>query len=381
MHLIYMGPTARSVPVLDQDRRLKEARKNGMAEVLGWEERGSDRVLRTREHSSAFYKWLSARIDKFPGHLALGENQYWAIDPKSGRVWLCTLHVVPAEEEERPEDQRRAREAARETGLPGAAQPGAATSEALAGTGRSAAAYISAIALLPRYIEWLSYGGKNKDPQLMVPATWYLKSIEQSKWNLPTYLGIKNLSRLMGQQAFQMAFSSSVFGKIARATGLATGQKMAALAGHEMEVLESMRAGFLLSGMPPIQVQLTLEAIQLGVLLHKLPKFYEALESNDPQALIFQTHSLVESLSALLSLQYTGISELMKGGEDDSGFYAACAKSALQRIYFTKKLLANPTALQHFLVEMKIEGREVFKAMHQILETITGTSSPILIKK
>ena len=94
-----------------------------------------------------------------------------------------------------------------------------------------------------------------------------------------------------------------------------------------------------------------------------------------------ESYSLIESLTALLSLQFTGLSELMKSGEDDSGFYAACSKSALQRLYFMKRLLANPTALQHFLVEMNIKDQAVFEALHRILATITGTSSPILIRK
>jgi hypothetical protein len=379
LHLIYSGVTARSVPGLEQDDHLAEARKNGLAEVLAWEQRGSGRLMRTVEQSAQFYRWLEKRVDKFPGERALGENQYWVIDRKRGRVWLCTLHVVAAEEENR-EERERERRAAREAGLPEAAQTGQAGAGLLAGIAGTTAAYLTAASLLPRFIEWLSMGGKHKDPHLMVPATWYLKSVEQSKWNLPTYLGIKNISRSMGQQAFQTAFSSSVFGKFARAMGMATGQKMAALAGHEMEVLESLRAGLLQSGMPPIQVQLTLEAVQMGILLHKIPKFNEALDTSDPQAIIYQTLRLLESLMALLSLQYAGISDLFKGGEDDSGFYAACAKSALQRLYFMKILLANSTALQHFLIEMNIKDKAVFEALHRILETITGTSSPILIK-
>lgn len=379
LHLIYSGVTARSVPSLEQDDHLAEARKNGMVELLAWEERGSGRLLRTTEHSSAFYKWLSGRIDKFPGHLELGENQYWAIDRKRGRVWLCTLHVTQAEED--GEERRRERETARAAGVPEPAQPGAAPSGALAGIAGTTAAYISAVSLLPRYIDWLSSGGKHKNPQLVVPATWYLKNFDQNKWNLITFLGISNFSRLMGQRAYEMALSSRLFGDLARTMGMATGQKMAALAGHEVEIAEAMRSGMQQAGIPPIQIQMTLEAVQLGVMLHKIPKFNEAIDTSNPQAIMAQSYGLIESLTALLSLQFTGLSELMKSGKDDSGFYAACAKSALQRLYFVKRLMANPTALQHFLVEMSIKDQSVFEALHRILETITGTSSPTLIRK
>ncbi len=380
LRLINSGVTARSVPGLEQDDHLAEARKNGMAEVLAWEERVSGRLLRTSEHSSAFYKWLSRRIDKFPGHIALGENQYWAIDPKRGRIWLCTLHVVPAEEEGQ-EERRRERETARTAGVPEAARPGAAPPGALAGIAGTTAAAISAVSLLPRYIDWLSYGGKHKNPQLMVPATWYLKNIDQNKWNLITFLGISNFSRLMGQRAYQMALSSKMFGDLARTMGKATGQKMAALAGYELEIIETLRNNLQQSGMPPVQIRMTLETVQLAALLHKIPKLNEAIDTSNPQAVMAESYSLIESLTALLSLQFTGLSELMKSGEDDSGFYAACSKSALQRLYFMKRLLANPTALQHFLVEMNIKDQAVFEALHRILATITGTSSPILIRK
>ncbi len=380
LHLVYSGPTARMVASLEGDRKLAEARKNGMAEVLAWEERGSARMLRTAEHSGAFYKWLSMRIDKFPGHLELGGNQYWAIDPKSGRVWLCTLHVIPAEEQE-PQSRERERRVTRQAGLPQAGQPGSAGAGLLAGIAEATADYLSAASLLPRYVEWLSHGGRHHHPQWMIPATWYLKKVDPSQWNLTSYLGILNFAKLAMERSVQYATFSTVCGILGREIGLATGKKMMKLAGHEMELLEGLRKGMQQAGVPPLQIQFVLQQIEIIALIKKSQALQEAFDAKDPAAVAFQIHRLLESMSAILSLEYAGLAELLRGGKDDSGFYAACAQTELQRLYYYTKLLANSGALQAFLVEMNIKDQAVFAALRRILETLTGTRSPALLKK
>lgn len=381
----YVGFRTRHVRSLEEDTRFQEARATGMIEIRVWERRRSRRTLRTTQHSADFYDWLETKVSNFPGRLRLNDNQYWELNPNSGKLRLVTARVVlemPGEEAQPPAPGSPEAAAdpiyARYYEVYGPFAPWVSPEEARMRVWQAdpeEALRMRVRELMPQYLLWLSIGGERREEGLKIPATWYLnQQPDRSKWSLNEYFTLKAM-----HGASERMRAMPV---LARASAELTnfilnfpleGIKGLIDLGWDMvgdwlfdQFLEALKRHGV-SEETIKKIELARTVIQ-GML--DIKDFFAMLLKDDPD--IDKAKETIDFVNGLCgtAIDIAGIvmeeeapPPVVEVGLDDAGFWAECGQTRLQEKYFYHFVAPNPTYLRDFLASEGVTDEDVYMSL------------------
>ncbi len=381
----YAGFRERHVRSLEEDTRFQEARATGMSEIRVWERRRSRRTLRTTLHSAQFYDWLESRVSNFPGHLRLNDNQYWELNPNSGRLRLVTVHValeLPGEEKQPPSPGSPEAAAdpiyARYYELYGPFAPWVSPEEARMRVQQAdpeEARRMRARGLMPQYLMWLAVGGDRREESYKIPATWYLnQQPDRLNWSLNEYFTLKAMhgaSERMRAMPILAEASANLTNFILSFP--TEGIKELIELGWDFvgdwlfeQVLEILKQ-LGVSEETINKIKLARTVIQgvwdikdfFSTLLEDGPEVDKGKETIEFVSGLFETGGEIASILR----EEEPPSPVVEVGMDDAGFWAECGQTRMQEKYFYHFVASNLTFLRQFLETEGVADEDVYMIM------------------